>query len=420
MYRYYSKMRPVAPGTFPRGDVLEIRNFDARTYIPALECSAWGYIDYKAPLTEKAAAEYELIAGNITEQAGRPEGKKTMKKTAKTNALEMPRPVGVETPAQMSMSFTDGDFSLTLNLPAAFYDGTFNEWRKRFKLVARYASDAGKALIDAWFTHEIDLCAVTYWGTRDEKAQRREMKAYGKLTQRRALWESLTPDVIRAAAEQDAEPEAAAVETAPAAEPEAQAEPKAEPKAEQAARPEGRKPMNANFDFFAGCENEDAARKRYYQLSKVYHPDTGIGDTATMAVITDQYSAFMGRSSVVLDIPELPAGVIALPEHCETPAAVDEAAEYVDAIAAILKLNLPGVEAEICGKWVWVSGLNAEMKEAHAALKAAGYRFSGGKKMWYWVPSSEKGQKKRYRGTASMGYIRAKYGSRKLSDELSA
>ena len=59
MYRYYSKMRPVAPGTFPRGDVLEIRNFDARTYIPALECSAWGYIDYKAPLTEKAAAEYD-------------------------------------------------------------------------------------------------------------------------------------------------------------------------------------------------------------------------------------------------------------------------------------------------------------------------------------------------------------------------
>ena len=178
--------------------------------------------------------------------------------------------------------------------------------------------------------------------------------------------------------------------------------------------------MNANFDFFAGCADEDTARKRYYQLSKVYHPDTGIGDTETMKVITDQYQAFMGRSSVALDIPELPAGVIALPEHCETPAAVDEAAEYVDAIAAILKLNLPGVEAEICGKWVWVSGLNAEMKDAHAALKAAGYRFSGGKKMWYWVPSSEKGQKKRYRGTASMGYIRTKYGSRKLSDELSA
>ena len=410
MYRYYSKMRPVAPGTFPRGDVLEIRNFDARTYIPALECSAWGYIDYKAPLTAEKAAQYELIPGFETEE-------KTMKKTAKTNAPEMPRPIGLDTPAQMSMSFTDGDFSLTLNLPAAFYDGTFNEWRKRFKLVARYASDAGKTLIDAWFAHEIDLCAVTYWGTRDEKAQRREMKAYGKLTQRRALWESLTPELDRTAAEP------AAVETQ-AAESEAAAEPEAshdEPKTEQAAKPEGRKPMNANFDFFAGCADEDTARKRYYQLSKVYHPDTGIGDTETMKVITDQYQAFMGRSSVALDIPELPAGVIALPEHCETPAAVDEAAEYVDAIAAILKLNLPGVEAEIVGKWVWLSGLNAEMKDAHAALKAAGYRFSGGKKMWYWVPSSERGRKKRYRGTASMGYIRAKYGTRKLDlDTLSA
>lgn len=391
---------------------------------------------------------------------------------------------------------------MTLNFPLSLTDGTFNECRKRFKLAAQFATDADKALIDAWFASEMDDCAAAYHGSRNPSVKRGAARDFEKLTKRRALWESLRPELDRTANEPAAvETEAAAepetelapvlvkilenmtngtkveisrigacsyfvtryeyvslvgwrkigdaerydkdclewefhlsgnwentpeTEPQPAAAPEAEAaaEPESshdEPKTEQAARPEGRKIMNANFDFFAGCADEDTARKRYYQLSKVYHPDTGIGDTETMAVITDQYQAFMGRSSVASDIPELPSGVIALPEHRETPAAVDEAAEYVDAIAAILKLNLPGVEAKIVGKWVWVSGLSAEMKDAHAALKAAGYRFSGGKKMWYWVPSSEQGQKKHYRGTASMGYIRAKYGSRKLDlDGLSA
>ena len=32
-YRYYSRFRPVGPGTFPNHDVLEIHNYDSRTYI---------------------------------------------------------------------------------------------------------------------------------------------------------------------------------------------------------------------------------------------------------------------------------------------------------------------------------------------------------------------------------------------------
>ncbi len=62
--RYYSKMRPVAPGTFPNRGASGIHNFDERTYIPECGCEAWGYIDYDRELTDAEIAAYELIKAN--------------------------------------------------------------------------------------------------------------------------------------------------------------------------------------------------------------------------------------------------------------------------------------------------------------------------------------------------------------------
>ena len=65
IYRYYSTMRPVAPGTFPKKRDCEIHNYDERIEIDGLK--AWGYIDYPEPLTEKEAHSYELEFGGIFE-----------------------------------------------------------------------------------------------------------------------------------------------------------------------------------------------------------------------------------------------------------------------------------------------------------------------------------------------------------------
>ena len=63
MYRYYSIMRPIAPGTFPRTQpVQDVVNFDSRRFVPEINREAWGYIEYTEPLTEKQAADYELIS----------------------------------------------------------------------------------------------------------------------------------------------------------------------------------------------------------------------------------------------------------------------------------------------------------------------------------------------------------------------
>ena len=62
MYRYYSTMRPIAPGTFPRTQpVQEVVNFDSRRFVPEIDREAWGYIEYAGPLTETQAVGYELV-----------------------------------------------------------------------------------------------------------------------------------------------------------------------------------------------------------------------------------------------------------------------------------------------------------------------------------------------------------------------
>lgn len=60
--RYYSILRPVSIGTYPRSGVMEIKNFNRREYVPEIGREAWGYIDYSRKLTEKEAASYELVA----------------------------------------------------------------------------------------------------------------------------------------------------------------------------------------------------------------------------------------------------------------------------------------------------------------------------------------------------------------------
>lgn len=62
MARYYSILRPISPGSFPRDGVIEIVNFNRREHVPDIGRAAWGYIDYSRVLTEREAADYDLMA----------------------------------------------------------------------------------------------------------------------------------------------------------------------------------------------------------------------------------------------------------------------------------------------------------------------------------------------------------------------
>ena len=66
MFRYYSIMRPVLPGSFPKKELVEkIENFDTKTFCEEIGREAWGYIECREALTKEEAEAYELVLGGM-------------------------------------------------------------------------------------------------------------------------------------------------------------------------------------------------------------------------------------------------------------------------------------------------------------------------------------------------------------------
>lgn len=49
--------------------------------------------------------------------------------------------------------------------------------------------------------------------------------------------------------------------------------------------------------FFNGCESEEEIKKRYHQLCKVFHPDSGSGDEETFVHIREEYDKLLEKNS---------------------------------------------------------------------------------------------------------------------------
>ena len=59
MYKYYSSLRPVSIGIYPKEGMTGFKNYDWRKSTPAGE--AWGEIYYNRELTEKEISDYDLL-----------------------------------------------------------------------------------------------------------------------------------------------------------------------------------------------------------------------------------------------------------------------------------------------------------------------------------------------------------------------
>lgn len=60
MKRYYSTLRPVGPGTVPRG-FATFRNYDQPKFIEEIGRKAWGYVEYEKPLARPE--DWDLLEG---------------------------------------------------------------------------------------------------------------------------------------------------------------------------------------------------------------------------------------------------------------------------------------------------------------------------------------------------------------------
>lgn len=69
-YKYYSTERPVMPGSFPKpqgNTVLNIENFNDRSYVGKIGREAWGFIEYEKPIFPVLLDDYELVAASDEE-----------------------------------------------------------------------------------------------------------------------------------------------------------------------------------------------------------------------------------------------------------------------------------------------------------------------------------------------------------------
>ena len=118
--------------------------------------------------------------------------------------------------------------------------------------------------------------------------------------------------------------------------------------------------------WFEGITDLNELRREYYRLALLHHPDRG-GDTATMQEINNLYEKLSKKL-----ISENFTGFRAEAEE----RTINPFAEMIAKV-----FNLTGVNIEIIGSWLWLTGETKQYKEY---LKENGFRFSASKVAWYW------------------------------------
>ena len=134
-------------------------------------------------------------------------------------------------------------------------------------------------------------------------------------------------------------------------------------------------------------------KKEYHRLCLKLHPDVGGSDEA-MKVLNAEYETMFER---VKNIHVNKDGETYERDTEETPE------EFRELINQLFKLD--GIEIEIIGCFVWVSGDTKPHKER---LKALGFRWHRKKCCWYKSPD---GYRRWGKGDYSMDEIRGMYGS---------
>ena len=142
----------------------------------------------------------------------------------------------------------------------------------------------------------------------------------------------------------------------------------------------------------------DELKKQYRKLAMLHHPDRG-GNMDTMKAINNEHDA-------LFEVLKTDQNRRADADTTGRTKHTTETAEEFRDILGIL-LHLDGLEVELCGCWLWISG---DTKANKDALKAAGCRWSNGKKMWYWR-HPEDAQRYHKGHKYSIDDIRTKYGS---------
>lgn len=163
--------------------------------------------------------------------------------------------------------------------------------------------------------------------------------------------------------------------------------------------------------YFSNVQTLEELRKQYRDLLKKYHPDNVNGSTEATQEINAEYDRLF---KMLKDRHESKSADGSQDNASGAKSAYNANMydwENDKALREILQkiISFNGIEIEIIGQWIWISGNTYSYKKE---LKELGFKWASQKKQWIW--HSEEFRKKSHK-TLSMEDIRNYYGSTKVN-----
>ena len=152
------------------------------------------------------------------------------------------------------------------------------------------------------------------------------------------------------------------------------------------------------INYFKDCKSIEEVKETYRRLALKHHPDAG-GDNDTMRIINLQYDEMKDKKFEGINFKT--------GEKYETT--FNPFDGFRDIIDKLIRVK--GIEIEVCGTWIWVSG---DTKPHKDTLSNIGLKYSANKTAWYWHGGK---YRRRSKKNYSLDEIREMYGSEKVEKE---